>query len=190
MAARELLVIVILMGSALLGVLIAGIVVLLVLRHSRPVHRFTGVPIGSPRRIRRLQPADPPLSTSAKWLGDVLQVEASAASTKSLFDVPLERLDQCLLTYRFRIKCNHLTAAVYPELWCRIPEKGQFFSRGVDRKIRGTHDWTEVEIPFHLEPGQPADLVHLNLVFEGAGKVELREIEVLATPLKPTPVDR
>jgi len=33
--------------------------------------------------------------------------------------------------------------------------------------------------------GQSPDLVKLNLVFEGAGAVPLKEIEILATPLEP-----
>jgi hypothetical protein len=90
-----------------------------------------------------------------------------------------------MLSYRFRIKTDNLQTAVYPELWCRVPEKGQFFSRGVNQKVRGTTDWREIEIPFYLQSGQRADLLHLNLVFEGAGKVRLKDIEVLRTPTKP-----
>ena len=90
-----------------------------------------------------------------------------------------------MLTYRLRIKTDNLQKAVYPELWCRIPERGQFFSRGLHCKVRGTNDWKEVEIPFYLESGQKADLLHLNLVFEGPGTVRLKDIEVLSTPVKP-----
>ncbi len=63
-------------------------------------------------------------------------------------------------------------------MWCHIPEKGKFFSKGVDSKISGTNDWIQVEIPFYLGPGQVADLLNLNLVFEGEGTVRLKDIEV------------
>jgi hypothetical protein len=101
-----------------------------------------------------------------------------------LFDVPLNQVEQCVISYRFSIKTDNLQRAVYPELWCRIPERGQFFSRGLNCKVRGTNDWKTVEIPFFLQNGQRADLLHLNLVFEGPGSVRLKDIEVLATPIK------
>lgn len=138
---------------------------------------------GTPVQVRVLGAADKPIASSANWDGSELVVKANEWSTKSLFDVPLAGLDQCILTYRFRIKTDHLTGAVYPEMWCRIPEKGQFFSRGLDRKIRGAADWSEVEIPFFLQTGQQADLLHLNLVFEGPGAVRLKDIEVLSIPI-------
>lgn len=76
------------------------------------------------------------------------------------------------------MQADALKSAVYPELWCRIPERGLFFSRDVDHKVSGHFKWAELELPFHLESGQRADSVHLNLAFEGAGVVHLRDIRV------------
>ena len=73
---------------------------------------------------------------------------------------------------------------IYPELWCRIPGMGEFFSKGLHQKVRGTNDWVSLEIPFYLKAGQSPDLLKLNLVFEGAGAVRMKEIEILATPLE------
>ena len=50
--------------------------------------------------------------------------------------------------------------------------------------MRGTNDWVSLEIPFYLKAGQSPDLLKLNLVFEGAGAVRMKEIEILATPLE------
>jgi hypothetical protein len=44
--------------------------------------------------------------------------------------------------------------------------------------VSGRVEWAELEIPFYLESGQRADLLHLNLVFEGAGTVRIRDIRV------------
>ena len=72
-------------------------------------------------------------------------------------------------------------------MWVRIPRKGKYFARGLDGKVRGTNDWTLVEIPFYLETGQQqADMLSLNLILDGPGTVRLRDIEVLSTPIKPT----
>ncbi len=81
------------------------------------------------------------------------------------------------------IHTKDLSSAVYPEMWCRIPKKGEFFSRGVENKIKGTNDWIQVEIPFYLQKGQLADLLHLNLVFEGEGTVRLKGIEVTSAQI-------
>lgn len=138
---------------------------------------------GPPIRLRAITPADAPFSEFASWQGDELQVRSNEAATQRLFDVELSHVEQCKLAYRFLIHTENLTSAVYPEMWCRIPGKGEFFSRGVDNQIKGTNDWMQVEIPFYLEKGQVADLLHLNLVFEGKGTVHLKEIEVTSTPV-------
>lgn len=133
---------------------------------------------GEERDLRTFGPSDTPVSRAARWSGSELIVESGDAGSVSLFDLALPDLEQCRITYRFLIQTEALKASVYPEMWCRIPEKGLFFSRGVDRKIHGTVDWTEVEIPFFLEAGQRADLLHVNLAFEGAGAVRLKDIRV------------
>jgi len=144
------------------------------------------VPIGAPKPLRVIRPGDKPLAESARWDGDELVIQADAAATKCLFEIALDGVEQCMITYRFRIHTENLGKPVYPEMWCRIPDKGEFFSRGLHCKVRGTNDWTSVEIPFYLDPDQRADHLRLNLVFEGPGTVRLRDIEVLSTPVKPT----
>jgi hypothetical protein len=133
---------------------------------------------GDEREIRAFGPSDRPVSRSASWSGSELIVEAGEAGSIALFDLPLPHVERCRITYRFIVDADALQAPVYPELWCRIPERGLFFSRGVDRKVSGRVDGAELEIPFYLEAGQRADLVHLNLAFEGAGAVRLRDIRV------------
>jgi hypothetical protein len=142
-------------------------------------------PMGQPVQIRGFSPADKPIASSARWDGSELVVQSNEAATKCLFDAVLQDVDQCMLTYRFRIKTDNLARAVYPEMWCRIPERGQFFSRGLRSKVRGTNDWVEVKIPFFLEHGQAADRLQLNLIFEGAGVVRMKEIEIFLTQVKP-----
>ena len=138
---------------------------------------------GPPVQLRAITSSDAPISDSASWYGDELEVRSDDAATQNLFDVELAQVEQCMIAFRFLIQTDDLRSSVYPEMWCHIPEKGKFFSRGVDSKLSGTNDWIQVEIPFYLGPGQVADLLNLNLVFEGEGTVRLKDIEVTSAPV-------
>lgn len=140
-------------------------------------------PAGAPRIVRALSPSDPPIVGGARWVGNELEVTAAEAGPQRLFEVSLDGIDQSMITYRFRIQTNELRSKVYPEMWCRVAGIGEAFSRGMNQKVRGTNNWMTIEIPFYLKRGEFADLVKLNLVFEGPGTVRLADIEVLATPL-------
>jgi hypothetical protein len=69
-------------------------------------------------------------------------------------------------------------------MWCRLPGRGEFFSKGLQQGVKGTTDWSSYETPFILKAGQRPDLIKLNLVGEGAGTVWIKEVELLRTPLK------
>lgn len=141
-------------------------------------------PAGPPKVVRTLGPADEPITGGVTWDGDELQVTADQAGSIRLFEVSLPQIDQAMLAYRFRIRTEDLEPHVYPEMWCRVAGFGEAFSRGMDRKVRGTNNWLTVDIPFYLQKDQFADMLRLNLVFEGPGTVHLKDIEVLATPLQ------
>ena len=61
--------------------------------------------------------------------------------------------------------------------------RGEFFSKGLHQTVTGTTDWASFEIPFFLKKGEKPDLIKLNLVVEGKGKIWLKDIELLKTPL-------
>jgi hypothetical protein len=71
----------------------------------------------------------------------------------------------------------------YLEMWCRLPGRGEFFSKGLQDKVVGTVDWSSYEVPFRLEAGQRPDLIRLNVAFDGPGTVWLRSVQLLRTPL-------
>lgn len=150
--------------------------------------------VESPESIRSIKPSDEPIAGSAKWENDELVVSSDAAASVRLFEVPISNRDQCIIIYRFRIKTDELKSGVYPEMWCRFPGKGEFFSRGLDQKLKGSNNWTSMQIPFYLKKGESPDLLKLNMVFEGSGAVRLKNIEILAAPLTnmmlaPQPID-
>ncbi len=92
-------------------------------------------------------------------------------------------MEQCLLTYRAELKAEGVQGRAFLEMWCRLPGRGEFFSKGFQQAVTGSVDWTRQEIPFLLKRGQRPDLVKLNLVVEGPGTVWARQIELLRTPL-------
>ncbi|MEW6262771.1 MAG: hypothetical protein AB1641_06805 [Thermodesulfobacteriota bacterium] len=141
-------------------------------------------PAGPPRSLRTFTPADQTISqdnvkpAEGGWL-----IEAKAKATVRLFEVPLEGVDNCMLTYRARMKTAGLTGPTYLEMWCRMPGRGEFFSKGLRQAVTGTTDWASYETPFFLKKGQVPDLIKLNLALEGAGQVYIKDVELLMTPL-------
>ena len=108
-------------------------------------------------------------------------VDAAEQQTVHLFEVKDPMVEQCTLAYR--APTEGLAGRAYLEMWCRLPGRGEFFSKGLDQTVTGTTDWVSYEIPFHLKTGQRPDLIKLNLVVEGTGKVWVSDVELLMTPL-------
>ena len=86
-----------------------------------------------------------------------------------------------MLTYRARLKSANLDGRAFLEMWCRLPGKGEFFSRGLAQTVSGTTEWASFETPFRLRKGQRPDLVKLNLMIEGYGKVWIKDVQLLKT---------
>jgi hypothetical protein len=105
------------------------------------------------------------------------------AQTIRLFEVENPGVEQCMVTYRAKLKTENLTEQAYLEMWCRFPGKGEFFSRGLAHTVTGSNDWASYETPFLLKKGEKPDLIKLNLVVKGAGKVWVKDVELLKGPL-------
>jgi hypothetical protein len=110
-------------------------------------------------------------------------VDVAEQQTVRLFEVANPAAEQCMLAYRARLKTEGLSGRAYLEMWCRLPGRGEFFSKGLHQTVKGTTDWGSYEIPFYLKKGQRPDLIKLNLAVEGAGKLWIRDVELLMTPL-------
>jgi hypothetical protein len=141
-------------------------------------------PAGPPRRIRAFGPADSPIARDVVAAdGDALRIDAREKQTVRLFEIADPGVEACLVAYRARMRSEALAGRAFLEMWCRLPGRGEFFSKGFAQSVKGTTDWASYEIPFFLKPGQRPDLIKLNLVVEGTGKIWMKEIEVLQTPL-------
>ena len=101
-----------------------------------------------------------------------------------LYEVAGPTCESCRLLFRAKVKTKNLSAPAFLEMWVRLPDRGQFFSRGLDQTVSGTVDWVSIEIPFFLQKGQQADLVKLNVVFQGdQGSLWVKDVELLRAPL-------
>ena len=88
-----------------------------------------------------------------------------------------------VLIYSAQLKSELEDGRAYLEMWCDIPGKGEFFSRGLAQPVTGSTNWMTVQILFRLEAGQMPANVKLNLVIEGAGTVWIDDIKLLSSPL-------
>lgn len=112
------------------------------------------------------------------------RIQPAGPGPVRLFEVSGSTCESCRLLYRAKVKTRNLSAPAFLEMWVRVPDKGQFFSRGLDQTVSGELDWVSVEIPFFLQKGQQADLVKLNVVFQGdKGSLWVKEVELLKAPL-------
>jgi hypothetical protein len=141
-------------------------------------------PSGPAVTMRRFQTADSTLSRDSITIAaDAWVFDSKDGQTFRLFEIHDPQVEQCLVTYRAMMKSEGLAGRAYLEMWCRLPGGGEFFSKGLNQVVKGTTDWASYEIPFRLKKGQRPDLIKLNLVIEGRGRIWLRDVQVLKTPL-------
>jgi len=124
---------------------------------------------------------DPAVSSDGQ--GSLL-IEATEPTTVPLFEVDDISIENAALIYQASLQTEGLEGQTYLEMWVRFPELGEFFSRGLDRPLSGTTSWATVATPFFLQPGQKPDLIRLNLVVNGKGKVWIDDIRLLRQPLQ------
>ena len=146
---------------------------------------FSGPTPAGPPQVLRVFAAGQPTITQGGIRAEqgAWRIDATGKETFRLFEVEDPAVEQCLLTYRAELKAEGLNGRAFLEMWCRIPGRGEFFSKGHQQAVSGTVDWARYEIPFYLKRGQTPDLLKLNLAVEGPGTVLLRKIELLKTPL-------
>ena len=141
----------------------------------------------------KFAPPMPVISKELKPDGDGWTAVCDQARTFRLFETPDPEVEDCTVLYRARLKTEGLTGKAYLEMWCRLPGRGEFFSRGLNQVVTGSTDWISCEIPFLLRKGQAPDLIRLNLVLAAsgfvfkkrvAGKVWIAGVELLTTPAR------
>jgi len=135
--------------------------------------------------VRSFAPSDRPITESGVSPDDGgWRIQAPAAGSVRLFEIAEPALERCVLAYRAEVRTVDVEGGAYLEMWCRLPGRGEFFSKGIDHKAMGTSGWSSYEVPFYLKAGQRPDLIRLNVAFDGPGTLWLRSVELLSTPTR------
>ena len=98
---------------------------------------------------------DPKISADGKGS---LRVDANQQMTVPLFEVTDVSIENATLLYQASLQTQGLDGKAFLEMWVRIPGKGEFFSRGLDRPVTGTMSWMTAVTPFFLQAGQKPDI--------------------------------
>ena len=133
----------------------------------------------TPVALRQYSTADETLSRDLVVDGDAWLMQSDEPQVVRLFEATGADLDQALLAYRASLKSEGLEGRAYLEMWVRLPGRGEFFSRGLHLPVSGTTAWSSYQVPFRLKKDQKPDLVKLNVVIEGRGKLWIRDVELL-----------
>ncbi len=140
-----------------------------------------------PKLLKSFTTVTPTISKDVATQDKTWQVDCRKPQTFRLFEVKDLDVEKCMVIYRAQLKTDGVEGQAYLEMWCRFPGKGEYFSRGLGNPVTGSNEWASYETPFFLKKGERPDLIKLNLVVKGTGKVWIKDVELLkgALPEKP-----
>jgi serine/threonine-protein kinase len=138
--------------------------------------------------IKKFTEADAVLSESLTLRDGTWSATLTAPETLRLFEVSDPKAESCRVFYRAKLRTQDFKGQVYLEMWCRIPGKGEFYSRGMDNALTGSTGWVSCETPFALEAGQRPDLIRLNVVAQGTGVVMVKDVILFLSQVVTAPV--
>jgi hypothetical protein len=91
-------------------------------------------------------------------------------------------VDNSRFTYHAQLRTWALEGQAYLEMRCHFPGGEEFVSRGLDKPLSGTTDWTSVETSFVVKGTREPDNVQLNLVIDGKGTVWIDDVGLTLRP--------
>lgn len=142
-------------------------------------------PLGEPKPVRQFDFSEKPLEQ------DKVAVEpegwridsVGGKETIRLFELAQSGLDQSMVTYRASLKTENLKGRANLELRCVMPGTGEFASKGKNPGIAGATDWKSDEVQIYFKKGMAPEKIELRVTAEGPGRVWIKDIEVLQTPM-------
>lgn len=108
-----------------------------------------------------------------------LKIITEAPTVIQLFETGNLNVEDATITYSANVKTENVQGQVYLEMWCAFDESGEYFSRGLDKSIAGSKDWTTLETDFFLKAGENPDNIRLNIVFAGTGTVWVDDVKLV-----------
>lgn len=98
-----------------------------------------------------------------------IRIDVDRAKYIKLYELDTIDLEYARLKYKAEVKTENFSGDTFLEMWCTFKGKGRFFSRGLEKTLSGTNDWTTLETFFLLRKGENPDKVELDLVINGNG---------------------
>ncbi len=87
-------------------------------------------PSGPPETLRLFRTTDRTLTQGAITIAqDGWVVDSKDTQTIRLFELQEPQVEQCLITYRAKLKTDGLAGRAFLEMWCRLPGRGEFSQR-------------------------------------------------------------
>lgn len=115
--------------------------------------------------------------------GGSIRLVAEESTTFRLAELSELDVEAAQLVYQAQLRAENVEGQAYLEMWCRFPGQGEFFSRALHAPLTGSVEWMTQETPFVLQEGQNPDLIRLNVVIDGSGKVWVDQVRLLKAPL-------
>ncbi|HSL90265.1 MAG TPA: hypothetical protein VK870_13255 [Ignavibacteriaceae bacterium] len=108
-----------------------------------------------------------------------LKIITEAPTVIQLYETGNLDVEDATITYSAKVKTENVQGQVYLEMWCVFGESGEYFSRGLDRSIAGSNDFTTLETDFFLKSGENPDNIRLNIVIAGTGTVWIDAVRLV-----------
>lgn len=108
-----------------------------------------------------------------------LKIVTEAPTVIQLFETGNLNVEDATINYSAKVKTENVQGQVYLEMWCAFDESGEYFSRGLDKSIAGSKDWTTLETDFFLKAGENPDNIRLNIVIAGTGTVWIDDVRLV-----------
>ncbi len=112
-----------------------------------------------------------------------LRIDADSGRKVRLFETGDVDVENAFLHYSAHLRTRGVEGDAHLELYVYLPDKGRFFSRGLDQSLSGDNNWTQCTTSFILQPGQDPENVQLNLVIKGKGTVWIDDVKLRMAPL-------
>lgn len=133
--------------------------------------------------VHRFSSTDAVPSSACSIEGDTLRASASGQAEVGLFQLKNVGFRNCVLLLRAQVRNEDVIPKAYLEMDCTITGRGTFFSKALQDAAIGTQDWRWHQAPFYLRGTQECEEIQFKLVFEGAGRIWVKDLELFRAPI-------
>ncbi|MEM7009688.1 MAG: hypothetical protein AAF462_11195 [Thermodesulfobacteriota bacterium] len=120
----------------------------------------------------------------------ILLVKTQEPISVELFELKDEDFKNKRLTYTARMRSEDLTATEdsrgisFLEMIAKFPDGEELIARGPRVPLTGTTNWRGADAVLYIDKASSPDLIKLNLIVEGEGKVWLESVKLDYIPLR------